>query len=72
MRIAIAEFSQETSSFSPVVTTVDTFKLYGLYEGQTILEKVRGVGAIGGLLDVADELPVEVLSPRGFWEKLHG
>ena len=24
------------------------------------------------LLDVADELPVEVLSPRGFWEKLHG
>ena len=24
------------------------------------------------LLDVADQLPVEVLSPRGFWEKLHG
>jgi putative PIN family toxin of toxin-antitoxin system len=24
------------------------------------------------LLDVADRLPVEVLSPRGFWEKLHG
>jgi putative PIN family toxin of toxin-antitoxin system len=23
------------------------------------------------LLDVTDELPVEVLSPRGFWEKLH-
>lgn len=24
------------------------------------------------LLDVADQLPIEVLSPRGFWEKLHG
>ena len=24
------------------------------------------------LLDVADQLPLEVLSPRGFWEKLHG
>ena len=24
------------------------------------------------LLDVADQLTVEVLSPRGFWEKLHG
>ena len=24
------------------------------------------------LLDVADHLPVEVLSPRAFWEKLHG
>lgn len=23
------------------------------------------------LLDVASELPLEVLSPRGFWEKLH-
>ena len=23
------------------------------------------------LLDVADRLPVEVLSPRGFWEELH-
>jgi len=24
------------------------------------------------LLDVAQELPIEVVSPRGFWEKLHG
>jgi len=24
------------------------------------------------LLDVAEELPIEVVSPRGFWEKLHG
>lgn len=23
------------------------------------------------LLDVAEELPIEVVSPRGFWEKLH-
>ncbi|MEM7131028.1 MAG: M81 family metallopeptidase [Chloroflexota bacterium] len=58
MRIAIAEFSQETSSFSPVVTTVDTFKLYGLYEGQTVLEKVQGIGAIGGFMDGANEFGV--------------
>lgn len=24
------------------------------------------------LLDIADQLPIEVLSPRGFWEKLSG
>lgn len=59
MRVAIAEFSQETSSFSPVATTVDTFKLYGLYEGATILEKIRGVGAIGGFVEAANELGVE-------------
>jgi predicted nucleic acid-binding protein len=23
-------------------------------------------------LDVAADLPLEVVSPRGFWEKLHG
>ena len=53
MRIAIAKFGQETSSFSPVPTTLDTFKLYGLDEGHEILEKSRGVGPIGGFLDVA-------------------
>ena len=58
MRVAIAEFSQETSSFSPVVTTVDTFKLYGLYEGQTVLEKMTNVGAIAGFVEAANELCV--------------
>jgi microcystin degradation protein MlrC len=53
MRIAIAKFGQETSSFSPVATTLDTFKIYGLYEGQAVLEKAQGVGAVGGFLDVA-------------------
>src|SRR5262245_47441036 len=55
MRLAIAKFGQETSSFSPVQTTLETFKLYGLYEGQEILEKARGVGPIGGFLQAAEE-----------------
>ena len=55
MRIAIAKYGQETSSFSPVPTTLDTFKLYGLYEGQEILEKSKGVGPIGGFLKAAEE-----------------
>ncbi|MAS33811.1 MAG: microcystin degradation protein MlrC [Anaerolineaceae bacterium] len=54
MRIAIAKFGQETSTFSPVATTLDTFKLYGLYEGQQVLDKAKGVGAVGGFLDVAE------------------
>jgi microcystin degradation protein MlrC len=55
MRIAIAKFGQETSSFSPVPTTLDTFKLYGLYEGEEILQKAQGVGPIGGFLQAAEE-----------------
>lgn len=55
MRIAIAKFGQETSSFSPVPTTLETFKLYGLYEGEEILQKAQGVGPIGGFLQAAEE-----------------
>ncbi|MBZ0292074.1 MAG: M81 family metallopeptidase [Anaerolineae bacterium] len=51
MRIALAKFGQETSSFSPVATTLDTFRLYGLYEGSEVLSRARGVGALGGFLD---------------------
>ena len=59
MRIAIAKFGQETSSFSPVATTLDTFRLYGLYDGPEMLEKYSGVGAVGGFLDAAVEAGVE-------------
>ena len=50
MRIVIASYGQETSSFSPVQTTLDTFELYGLFEGEQILEKCQDVGSIGGFL----------------------
>ena len=54
MRIAIASYGQETSSFSPVPTTLETFRLYGLFEGEEILDKCREVGAIGGFLQTMD------------------
>jgi microcystin degradation protein MlrC len=54
MRIAIASYGQETSSFSPVPTTLDTFRLYGLFEGEKILTACRGVGSIGGFLETMD------------------
>jgi len=55
MRIAIASVGQETSSFTPVRTTLDTFKQYGLYEGAEILERMQTVGPIGGFLAAAAE-----------------
>ena len=59
MRIAIASYGQETSSFSQLPTTLETFELYGLYEGEEILEKCREVGAIGGFMAAADESQLE-------------
>lgn len=54
MRIAIASYGQETSSFSPVATTLETFELYGLFEGDEILRKCREVSSIGGFMQTMD------------------
>ncbi len=54
MRIAIAKFGQETSSFSPVATTLDTFREFGIYEGEEILDESNRVGSIAGFLEAAD------------------
>jgi microcystin degradation protein MlrC len=54
VRIAIAEVGQETSSFSPVPTTLDTFRQYGLYTGEEVVrERSEGTGAIAGLFAAA-------------------
>lgn len=51
MRIAIAEIGQETCSFTPVRTTLETFRQYGLYEGEAMFsQRPRGRGTLDGLL----------------------
>lgn len=62
MRIAIAEVGQETCSFTPVRTTVDTFRQYGLYEGAEIIEKRRrGRGVLAGFFDRAEEEAIDLV-----------
>ena len=55
MRIAVAEFAQETASFSPIVATVADFETYGLYYGDEIIQRMQGAGPLGGFLKVAAE-----------------
>ena len=55
MRIAIAHVSQETCSFTPTRTTIDTFRQFGLYEGDEILSRLHGIGPMGGFLAAAEE-----------------
>lgn len=73
-RIAIAAFGQETSTFSPLPTTLDQFRSYGLYEGEEILEKFKGVGIIGGFLKEAEEqkFPFEPLPIISGWASAGG
>ena len=56
MRIAIAEIGQETCSFTPVKTTLDTFRQYGLYEGDDVLTyRSQGSGTVAGFLRAVRE-----------------
>lgn len=55
MRIAVAEIAQETDSFSPLTADLTDFENYGIYHGAELLERMQGVGPIGGLLEVAAE-----------------
>lgn len=61
MRIAIAEVGQETCSFTPVRTTVDTFRQYGLYEGMDLIAaRRRGRGTVAGFFDRAEEEGIDL------------
>lgn len=61
MRIAIAHIGQETGSFTPTRTTLETFRQFGLYEGDEVLTKMRGVGPIGGFLAAAEEEGIDLV-----------
>ncbi|CAN5713292.1 M81 family metallopeptidase [soil metagenome] len=61
MRIAIASIGQETCSFTPVRTTLATFRQYGLYEGNEILQRMRETGPIGGFLAAVEAEAIELV-----------
>jgi microcystin degradation protein MlrC len=60
MRIAVAQIRQETNTFNPIPSDLTDFEEGGLYFGGEILEKMRGVGEIGGLIAVVEEEAGEV------------
>lgn len=60
MRVGLIHVSQETNSFNPVPTTLADFRAFGIFEGAEILQKQRGVGQVGGYLEVVERAPVPV------------
>ncbi len=52
MRLALAQFGQETDTFNPEPTTLEDFRAFGLYLGDEVVDRMRGVSTIGGYLDV--------------------
>jgi microcystin degradation protein MlrC len=61
MRIAIASISQETASFTPVPTTLDDFRHFGLYEGDEVLKEVAAAGPLAGFMHAVEEEGVDLV-----------
>jgi len=60
MRIALIHIGQETNDFNPLPTTVSDYQSFGIFEGPEILEKLRGLGQVGGHLEAIEKSGVQV------------
>lgn len=60
MRIAVINIGQETNDFNPMPTTLAHYRAFGLYEGREILDKLDGLGQVGGHLQAAAESGLDV------------
>lgn len=54
MRIAVTYIAQETNTFNPFPATLDDFEAFGLYRGQEVLDKLVGIGPVGGFLTAVE------------------
>lgn len=60
MRLALIQIGQETNTFNPRPTTLRDFAAHGLYEGSDILEKLNGIGTVGGYLAAIEHSGLDI------------
>jgi microcystin degradation protein MlrC len=63
-RFLIAMMKHETNTFSPVVTDLQRFRDWGLYEDEAVVTAYRGTNhPIAAYIDLADEMGADIVSP---------
>jgi len=60
MRIALIHIGQETNDFNPVPTTLRDFESFGIFEGEEILQRFKGLGQVGGHLKAVEDSGLQV------------
>ena len=73
MRILIAEFGQETNSFSPTISTLDYFKAGNFREGEAFLKQAfASRGAISGFLNAVKPYSNDIVCGLGMYAPSSG
>jgi microcystin degradation protein MlrC len=63
-RVLIAMMKHETNTFSPVVTDLQRFRDWGLYEDEAVVAAYRGTNhPTGAYIELADDLGADIVSP---------
>ena len=57
MRLALAMFGTETSTFNPELTTLEDFLAFKVLRGDEIAAELEGVFTVGGYLQVVATRP---------------
>lgn len=60
MRIALIHVGQETNDFNPLPTTLRDYASFGIFEGQEIMRRFRGLGQIGGYIDAVEASGLQI------------
>ena len=55
MRIALIHIGQETNDFNPLPTMLRDYQSFGIFEGDEILRRFRGMGQIGGHIEAIEQ-----------------
>ncbi len=69
MRIALIHVGQETNDFNPLPTTLRDYQSFGIFEGEEMLRRFKGLGQIGGYLDTIEKSgkPIETVPVIRGW-----
>jgi microcystin degradation protein MlrC len=60
MRLAFILVAQETNDFNPNFTSLDEYRSFGIFEGQAMVDTLRGSGQFGGYLKAVEESGLEI------------
>lgn len=67
MRLALIHIAQETNDFNPVLTTLEDYAAFGIWEGADIEAKSAGLGQVGGHFAAAAHHDVETIPIIRAW-----